>query len=137
MARPVYGLVITWIELGPTKQLPKRWRMNATRIGLDNDTAEAVPIVGSRPAKYVELGGGLPVLAITGNAENARRVSCPGSLPGSAPVKSLVWTMSELGTTCTRLSNAEEDLFPCSGEVCLGGCLCQWMDQLPEVSTLE
>ena len=89
MARPVYGLVITWIELGPTKQLPKRWRMNATCIGLDNDTAEAVPIVGSRPAKYVELGGGLPVLEITGNAENARRVSCPGSLPGSAPVKSL------------------------------------------------
>ena len=64
-------------------------RRTATCIGLDNDTAEAVPIVGSRPAKYVELGGGLPVLAITGNAENARRVSCPGSLPGSAPVKSL------------------------------------------------
>ena len=39
-----------------------------------------VTIVGSRPAKYVALGGGLPVLAITVNAENARRVSWPESL---------------------------------------------------------
>ena len=49
-------------------------------MGPENDTAEAVPIVRSRPAKYVELEGGLPALAITGNAENARRVSCPESL---------------------------------------------------------
>ena len=53
---------------------------STTWMGPENDTAEAVPIVGSRPAKYVELEGGLPALAITGNAENARRVSCPESL---------------------------------------------------------
>ena len=54
-----------------------------TCIGIDRYTDrrhEMATIVGSRPAKYVELGGGLPALAITVNAENARRVSCPESL---------------------------------------------------------
>ena len=49
------ALVITCIELGPTKRLPKRWKMHNTWIGLDNDTAEAVTIVGSREVKHVEL----------------------------------------------------------------------------------
>ena len=62
------ALVITCIELGPTKRLLKRWRMHNTCIGLDNDTAEAATIVGSRQVKHVELEGGLPALAITGNA---------------------------------------------------------------------
>ena len=73
MVRSVRGLtqpalVITCIELGPTKRLRKRWRMHNTWISLENDTAEAVTIVGSRLAKHVELEGGLPALAITGNA---------------------------------------------------------------------
>ena len=59
---------------------PRMASESITWMGPENDTAEAVPIVGSRPAKYVELEGGLPALAITGNAENARRVSCPESL---------------------------------------------------------
>ena len=50
---------VTCIELGPTKRLRTRWKMHATCIGLDNDTAEAVTIVGSREVKHVELEVGL------------------------------------------------------------------------------
>ena len=55
MARPVYGLLITWIELGPTKRLLKRWKMHNTWIGLDNDTAEAVTIVGGRHEAFTSV----------------------------------------------------------------------------------
>ena len=52
MVRSVRGLtqpalVITCIELGPTKRLRKRWRMHATCIGLDDGTAEVATIVGT------------------------------------------------------------------------------------------
>ena len=68
-----------------------------TCIGIDRYTDrrhEMATIVGSRPAKYVELGGGLPALAITVNAENARRVSCPESLTEAVATKCahLYWT---------------------------------------------
>ena len=49
------ALVITCIELGPTKRLLKRWRMHAPGISLENGTAEAVPIVGTW------IGSGKPV----------------------------------------------------------------------------
>ena len=35
------------------------------------------------------------------------------------------WNLDRFGQTCG------------TGEVCLGGCLCQWMDRLPEVSLLS
>ena len=80
MARPVYGLVITCIELGPTMMedlaapvLRAHELMSSLHLYTDR-RHEMGTIVGSREVKHVELGGGLPALAITGNAEKCSRV---------------------------------------------------------------
>ena len=49
-----------------------------------------------------------------------------GRLGLNHEVSRSVWTMSEVATTCTRLSNAEEDLLTCLAEpaICIA---CPWI----------
>ena len=94
------ALVITCIELGPTKRLLKRWRMHATSIGLENGTAEAVPIVGSRPAKHVELEVGVLESASPLCHWHPNKATCHR------------WAIHELGQTSG------------TGEVAVGGWIC-------------
>ena len=108
MAHPVYGFVITCIELGPTKRLAKRWRMPPPVLAWI-----AIRIGATKWSLLLEVDKySMWSWEARWNPRWRWHLDCLHELGH----------LSSKGDSLTRLN-----LW--NGEVCLGGCLCLWIDR--------